>query len=44
VKEKEMTVEGLNKAFGADTSVFDLINWEILTKNKIGFAMAVFAW
>jgi hypothetical protein len=39
-----MTVAGLNAAFGADTSVLSLLNLEMLSKMRIGSAMAAFAW
>ncbi|KAK7192632.1 hypothetical protein PSPO01_01340 [Paraphaeosphaeria sporulosa] len=44
VKRKEMTVGGLNAAFGADTSVLSLLNLEMLRKLRIGSVMAAFAW
>jgi hypothetical protein len=44
VKRTEMSVKGFNAAFGADTSVFSLLNLEMLWKFKIGSAMALFAW
>jgi hypothetical protein len=40
----EMTIKGLNAAFGVDTSVFSLLNIEMLRKLKVGSAMALFAW
>lgn len=39
-----MTVDGLNAAFGADTSVLSLLDLEMLRKLRIGSIMAAFAW
>jgi hypothetical protein len=44
VREAEITVKGLNAAFGADTSVFSLLNIEMLRKFKVGSVMALLAW
>ncbi|KAI9779693.1 MAG: hypothetical protein M1839_007191 [Geoglossum umbratile] len=44
VGKEEVTVKGLNAAFGADTSVFSLLNFEMLQKFRIGSSMALFAW
>jgi len=39
-----MTARGLDAAFGADISIFSLLNIEMLRKFKIGSVMALFAW
>lgn len=39
-----MTVAAWNSAFGADTSVLSLLNFEMLRKLRVGSAMAIFAW
>ena len=44
VERKSISVQGLNRSFGADTSIFDLFSWEMIRKNKLGFAMGLFAW
>ncbi|KAI9767275.1 MAG: hypothetical protein M1839_004541 [Geoglossum umbratile] len=44
VGKEEVTVKGLNAAFGADTSVFSLLNFEMLRKFRTGSSMALFAW
>ena len=44
VIKTELTVNALNKGFGADTNVIDLLNWEMVKKNKVGFVMGMFAW
>jgi hypothetical protein len=44
VKRMEMTVKGLNAAFGAKISVFSLLNIEMFRKFKIGSVMELFAW
>ncbi|KAI9766942.1 MAG: hypothetical protein M1840_006239 [Geoglossum simile] len=44
VGEKEVTVKGLIAAFGADTSIFSLLNIEMVRKFRIGSSMALFAW
>lgn len=44
VQSTEMSVTGYNAAFGADTSVFSLLNLEILSKMRLGSAMGLFAW
>ncbi|KAF2471142.1 uncharacterized protein BDR25DRAFT_223485 [Lindgomyces ingoldianus] len=44
VNKTEMTVGGLNAAFGADTSVLSLLNLEMLQELRVGSAMALFAW
>ncbi|KAH0563094.1 hypothetical protein GP486_002336 [Trichoglossum hirsutum] len=44
VGKVEVTVNALNAAFGADTSVFSLLNIEMLRKFRIGSVMALFAW
>jgi hypothetical protein len=44
LKRTEVSVGGLNAAFGADTTVLSLLNLEMLRKFKVGSAMALFAW
>lgn len=44
VRRKDMTVGVFNSAFGADTSVWSLLNFEMLRKLRTGSAMALFAW
>jgi hypothetical protein len=39
-----VTVAGLNAAFGVDTSVLSFLNFEMLTKFKVGSSIAFFAW
>jgi hypothetical protein len=44
VKETQMTVGGLNAAFGIDTSILSFLNVEMLWKVKVGSVMAFLAW
>lgn len=44
VRRKDMTVDVLNAAFGADTSVLSLLNFAMLKKLRLGSLMALFAW
>ncbi|CAN8101641.1 unnamed protein product [Discula destructiva] len=44
VQKKQWTVNGLNKAFGADTAPSSLVNLEFLRKFPTGACMAFFAW
>lgn len=44
VRHKDMTVDVLNAAFGADTSVLFLLNFAMLEKLRLGSLMALFAW
>jgi hypothetical protein len=39
-----VTVKGLDAAFGVDTSVLSFLNFEMLTKFKVGSSIAFFAW
>jgi hypothetical protein len=44
VRRKDMTVDVLNAAFGADTSVLPFLNFTMLKKLRLGSLMALFAW
>jgi hypothetical protein len=44
LKRKEMRMATLNSAFGADTSVLSLLNFDMWKKLRVGSVMAFFAW
>ena len=44
VEETEVSIEGLDAAFGADASIISLLNKEILWKIKVGSTLALIIW
>jgi hypothetical protein len=44
VKKNAMRMATLNDIFGADTSVLSFLNYDMIKKFKVGYAIAFFAW